>query len=106
MTPAAPDVDRARARPCSYRARAWWGERLVAETTSALRVEAADGPPLLCFPLADVRLELFRDEGRPAACPAVGTARASTPSPSRSTGTSGPTGGCCTATSRRSPATA
>ncbi|HKH04992.1 MAG TPA: acyl-CoA thioesterase domain-containing protein [Acidimicrobiales bacterium] len=76
MTPAAPDVDRARARPCPYRARAWWGERLVAETTSALRVEAADGPPLLCFPLADARLELFRDEGRPAACPAVGTARA------------------------------
>lgn len=50
-------------RPCPNRARAWWGHRLVAESTSAVRVEEADRAPVLWLPAADVRFDLLRDEG-------------------------------------------
>lgn len=61
--------------PCPYRARAWWGERLVAETTGAVRVEEEGQPPHLYFPSSDVRFELFHDEGRERSCPVKGTAQ-------------------------------
>jgi acyl-CoA thioesterase/uncharacterized protein (DUF427 family) len=60
--------------PCPQPARAWWGDRLVAETTGALRVEEAGRPPALFFPAADVRLDLFGGDGRRAACPVKGAA--------------------------------
>jgi len=44
-------------RPCPYRARAWWGDVLLADTTGAVRIDRPDAAPLLCFPLADVRVE-------------------------------------------------
>lgn len=59
---------------CPFRARAWWGSQLVAESTAAVRVEERGVEPLLCFPVADVRLEAFRDEGRATTCPVKGTA--------------------------------
>ena len=62
-------------RPCPYRARAWWGDRLVAETTSARRVEEADRAPVLWFPPADVRYDLLRDDGRTDTDPAGTVAR-------------------------------
>ncbi|MET0727803.1 MAG: acyl-CoA thioesterase domain-containing protein [Acidimicrobiales bacterium] len=51
------------AERCPYRARAWWGDRLVAESTSALRVEEPGRTPVLCFPNEDVRFDLFCEEG-------------------------------------------
>lgn len=63
------------ASPCTLPARAWWGERLVAETTGAVRVEEAGQPPALYFPCSDVRLDRFRDEGHRTTCPVKGTAR-------------------------------
>jgi acyl-CoA thioesterase II len=48
-------------RPCPFRARAWWGGQVVAESTAAVRVEEAGQPPALYFPLADVRLDLCAD---------------------------------------------
>ena len=56
--------------PCPLRARAWWGDELVAESTSAVRVEEPGREPALYFPLADVRLELFEPEAGEATCPA------------------------------------
>ena len=67
-----PAVD---ATPCPLPARAWWGDRLVAETTGAVRVDEPGRPPALYFPCADVRLDLFRDEGHAVTCPVKGTAR-------------------------------
>ena len=49
--------------PCRLAARAWWGEQLVAESTGTLRVDEPGRPPALWFPCADVRLDLFRDDG-------------------------------------------
>ena len=40
--------------PVPYRARAWHDGELVADTTAAVRVDQADGPPALWFPVADV----------------------------------------------------
>ena len=49
---------------CPFTARATWAGEVVAESSSAIRVELADQPPLLFFPLEDVRLGAFhRDEG-------------------------------------------
>ncbi|MET0663184.1 MAG: acyl-CoA thioesterase domain-containing protein, partial [Ilumatobacteraceae bacterium] len=39
---------------CSNRARAWRGDELVADSTSAIRDEEADRAPILWFPVADV----------------------------------------------------
>ena len=61
--------------PCSLPARAWWGDRLVAESTGAVRVDEPGQPPALYFPCADVRFDLFRDEGQGPTCPVKGTAR-------------------------------
>jgi uncharacterized protein (DUF427 family)/acyl-CoA thioesterase len=59
--------------PCPYRAQAWWGERLVAESVAAVRVEEAGQPPALYFPRADVRFELFGPQARPTTCPVKGS---------------------------------
>ena len=45
------------ATACPYRARAWHDGALVADSTAAVRVDQADGPPGLWFPEADVRLD-------------------------------------------------
>lgn len=39
---------------CPYRARAWRGEELLADSRDAVRVETAGGAPVLCFPEGDV----------------------------------------------------
>jgi acyl-CoA thioesterase len=51
--------------PCPLPARAWWDGRLVAESTSAVRVDAADRPPVLHFPLAHVDRELLAQLASP-----------------------------------------
>ena len=51
-----------RPQPCRLRARAWWGDQLVADTTAAIRVDREGRAPLLWFPVTDVRLDLFRAE--------------------------------------------
>ena len=61
--------------PVPQPARAWWGGRLVADTTAAVRVEEPGRPPALYFPCGDVRLDLLRDEGHRTTCPVKGTAR-------------------------------
>ena len=43
--------------PCASRARAWCGDRLVADSTATLRDEGPDRAPVLWFPVADVRLD-------------------------------------------------
>ncbi len=48
-------------RACPYRARAWRDDRLVADSTSALRDEGADRAPVLWFPVADVHGDLLDD---------------------------------------------
>lgn len=62
-------------RPCPYRARAWWGDELVAESDAAVRVEEPGQPPALYFPHSDVRFDAFHDEGRRIVCPVKGGAR-------------------------------
>lgn len=61
--------------PKGLRARAWWGEQLVAESTATLRVEELGRPPALYFPVGDVRFELFRAEDRTTSDDVKGTAR-------------------------------
>jgi acyl-CoA thioesterase len=53
-------------RPCQYRARARWGDQLLAESTRALRVDAPGETPTLWFPWDDVRTELLRPGGQEA----------------------------------------
>jgi acyl-CoA thioesterase II len=60
---------------CAYLARAWWGDQLVAESSSAVRTQEPGEPPALYFPSADVRFDLFEDEGRRTTCPVKGTAQ-------------------------------
>jgi acyl-CoA thioesterase-2 len=46
-----------------YRARAWWGDVLVADSCEAMRVERPGEEPQLFFPVSDLRLDaLTRDE--------------------------------------------
>lgn len=52
-----------------YRARAWWGEALVAESDRCLMVERPGEPALLYFPRADIDVSLFRAEERTATGP-------------------------------------
>lgn len=52
-----------------YRARAWWGEALVAESDGCLSVERIGEPALLYFPRADIDVSLFRLDGRTATGP-------------------------------------
>ena len=48
---------------CAYRARAWCGDELVADSTSAIRDEGADRAPILWFPIADVCVDSLDDLG-------------------------------------------
>jgi acyl-CoA thioesterase-2 len=47
--------------PCAYRARAWCDGDLVADSTAAVRDEAAGRAPGLWWPAADLRLDLLRN---------------------------------------------
>ncbi len=47
-----------------YRASAWWGGQLVARSDACLRVEELGAAPVLYFPLADIDLDRFEDQGR------------------------------------------
>jgi acyl-CoA thioesterase II len=60
---------------CPHLARAWWGDRLVAESATTVRVQTSAGAPHLWFPLADLRLDQFLDEGRSTIVEGVGAAR-------------------------------
>jgi acyl-CoA thioesterase/uncharacterized protein (DUF427 family) len=62
-------------RRSPLRARAWWGDELVADSTAAVQVEEPGQPPALYFPCADVRFDLFHDEAHHAVCPVKGRAR-------------------------------
>ena len=53
-----------RRRGRTFRARARWGDLLIAESAAAAQLELAGQPAELCFPVADVRMDLLRDEGR------------------------------------------
>ena len=61
--------------PCRYRARAWCGDRVIADSIHSVRVEEPGQEPELYFPLADVHLVHLRDEGRQRASASKGTAR-------------------------------
>ena len=50
-------------RPSRFRARARWGDELVAESDRALRVEAPGIAPQLWFPVDDVRFDALRAAG-------------------------------------------
>lgn len=50
-------------RAAGYRARAWWGDELLADSTSALRVDMPGHSPWLWFPWDDVRSERLRSSG-------------------------------------------
>ncbi len=67
--------DGATGHPCPYRARAWWGDTLVAQSGDCIRLEQAGRTPVLYFPCSDVRFGLFHAEDEPRSCPAEGTAR-------------------------------
>ncbi|MCB1016097.1 MAG: thioesterase family protein [Acidimicrobiales bacterium] len=60
--------------PVPYRARAWHDGAVVAETTVAVRVDQADGPPALWFPATDVRVGALPDGARWADAPGAGSA--------------------------------
>ncbi|HEY1650671.1 MAG TPA: acyl-CoA thioesterase domain-containing protein [Acidimicrobiales bacterium] len=47
-----------------YRARAWWGEALLAESDACLYLEREREPALLYFPRTDIDLSLFHLAGR------------------------------------------
>ena len=47
-----------------YSVSAWWGGQLVARSDACLRVEELGAPPVLYFPLADIDLDRFEDQGR------------------------------------------
>jgi acyl-CoA thioesterase II len=71
----APGEDQVRQGLCPYRARAWFGDRVVADSVRAVRVEEPDREADLYFPLADVDLAQLRDEGRERTDLLKGTAR-------------------------------
>jgi acyl-CoA thioesterase len=64
VSPSPPYSDGTTVRPCPFRAQAWWGDELVADSTSALLVDASDGEPTLWFPWEAVRTDAFRSAGR------------------------------------------
>ena len=47
-----------------YRASAWWDEEIVAQSSACLVVSELGMPPVIYFPLSDVDVERFEDEGR------------------------------------------
>jgi acyl-CoA thioesterase/uncharacterized protein (DUF427 family) len=62
-----------RVKPYPYRARAWWGEALVAESGACLLMERDGEPALLYFPRADIELAAFRAGTSAALDPEGGT---------------------------------
>jgi acyl-CoA thioesterase/uncharacterized protein (DUF427 family) len=56
--------DDATAAPCAFRARAWWGDVLLADSARALRVDAPGCAPSLWFPWDDVSVSHLRSAGR------------------------------------------
>ena len=64
VSPSPPYSDGTTVRPCPFRRQAWWGDALVADSTSALLVDASDGEPTLWFPWEAVRSGAFRSAGR------------------------------------------
>lgn len=63
-----------RHRPSAFRARAWWGQDLIADSRAATVVVEPGQPPALYFPLADAQLGDVRESGE-AVCPVKGAAR-------------------------------
>lgn len=61
--------------PSRYRARAWWGGQLVADSAAAIRVTEPRRTPELYFPRADVRFELLGAPTGQAVCPVKGSAQ-------------------------------
>ncbi len=55
-----------------YRARAWWGQTMVAESGSCLCLDEEGKPATLYFPPGDIRLELFGHEVRRMSSPVKG----------------------------------
>ncbi len=51
-----------RLAPYPYRARAWWGEAMVADSNACLCLERDGEPALLYFPRADIDLSAFRQD--------------------------------------------
>ena len=62
-------------RPFPLLARARWGDRILAESSSTVRAQAPGGAPLLCFPVADVRLDALWQSGRTETSPVTGGSR-------------------------------
>src|ERR1700737_2609839 len=60
--------------PCPGVARAWHGDLLLAESSSALRVIETDHVERLYLPAADVRLDLFEENDHHSICPFKGEA--------------------------------
>jgi acyl-CoA thioesterase II len=80
-------------RPCAYRARAWWGDRLLAESARPLGVDVPGRAPALWVPWEDVRTDALRAAGREAwdgggveRFDAVGPVPVPSPSPSLESG--------------------
>jgi acyl-CoA thioesterase-2 len=55
-----------------YRARAWLGQTMVADSGSCLCLDEEGKPATLYFPPGDIRLELFRNEVRRMSAPEMG----------------------------------
>lgn len=64
-----------RAGPATTAARAWWRGVVVASSRDAVRVDEPGRPPALYFPCADVRFDVFRDDGGRVTCPVKGSGR-------------------------------
>ena len=52
-----------------YRAHAWWGEILLAESDQCLLVDRDDAPSVLCFPRSDIDFTLLDEGEEPRSCP-------------------------------------
>ncbi len=62
-------------QPVPFRVRARWGDRILAESVAAVRVEPPGRPPLLCLPVADLRTADLVDDGRTTSSPVTGTSK-------------------------------
>jgi acyl-CoA thioesterase/uncharacterized protein (DUF427 family) len=65
-----------RVEPYPYRARALWGDALVAESEACLVLEREGAPALLYFPRADIDLSAFRSAGPVTPAPEGGDGEA------------------------------
>jgi acyl-CoA thioesterase-2 len=65
-----------RLAPYPYRARAWWGEAVVADSNACLCLERVGEPALLYFPLADIDLSTFHPDRSVTLEPEGGEAQA------------------------------